>query len=174
MTEPVYLKALAALPTVRESAALDIRGTGFDPRRLVAAAKKAKQSEPNTSGSGTEYWCVFDVEAPTPHHGLNDAVQMARDNGISVAISNPCFELWLILHLADHRRWVSNQDARTRRSELDGSTGKQLDSPVYMRNRDHAAQRAQALDAEHRSAQRVHPADNPSSGVHLLLTAIEP
>ena len=25
---------------------------------------------------------------------------MARDNGIRVAISNPCFELWLVLHYA--------------------------------------------------------------------------
>jgi hypothetical protein len=43
-----------------------------------------------------EFWCVFDVEWPRNHPGLLEAVQQAQANGIYLAISNPCFELWLM------------------------------------------------------------------------------
>lgn len=42
-----------------------------------------------------EVWCVFDVD----DHPIDEALVQARDNGINVAISNPCFELWIYLHL---------------------------------------------------------------------------
>ena len=45
-----------------------------------------------------EVWCVIDVEAPTPHESLDRAVFKARDHGLNVAISNPCFEFWYLLH----------------------------------------------------------------------------
>lgn len=62
---------------------------GCEPSGLVEEARAAKRSERGQSTGITEYWCVFDVEAPTRHPRLNEAVQMARDNGINVAISNP-------------------------------------------------------------------------------------
>ena len=40
-------------------------------------------------------WCVFDID---DHPHVSDAKQMARDNNFEVAISNPAFELWLLLH----------------------------------------------------------------------------
>ena len=146
---------------------------GFGPRRLVEEARQARRSEPDAGDQRTDYWCVFDVEAPKQHHGLNDAFQMARDNGIGVAISNPCFELWLILHYAEHSRWISNQKARSIRHEHDGSTGKQLDSSAYMQRREAAVRRARRLAEAHESAERNFPQDNPSSSVYLLLDAVE-
>src|SRR5579863_6447941 len=47
-----------------------------------------------------EIWCVFDVDA---HPHLNEAKNQARDNGLNLAISNPCFELWVLLHFQDQR-----------------------------------------------------------------------
>ena len=35
-------------------------------------------------------------------------VASAGANGIRLAISNPCFELWLILHFQDHTAWLDN------------------------------------------------------------------
>ena len=35
------------------------------------------------------------------HPRVDDAKIMARDNGIGVAVSNPCIELWLYLHFAE-------------------------------------------------------------------------
>lgn len=45
-----------------------------------------------------QVWCVFDVD----HFEVAGAVVEARRKGIEVAVSNPCFELWLILHFGDH------------------------------------------------------------------------
>ncbi len=40
-------------------------------------------------------WCVMDVEQ---HKKLADALQKAKDKGVQVALSNPCFEYWFLLH----------------------------------------------------------------------------
>ncbi len=174
LTEPLYLKAFASLPQVRSVATLDIRGLGYEPRRLVEEAKSVKRSERNQWIGVTEYWCVFDVEAPTPHARLNDAVQMARDNGIKVAISNPCFELWLVLHYVDHDGWINNDDCSSLRRRQDKSQGKRLDGAVYMSRRHHAIERARRLATMHVRANRQLPDDNPSSSLYLLMEAICP
>jgi hypothetical protein len=65
--------------------------------RMKAAAKDAeRQGDANLAFD--EVWCVFDVDE---HPKLADARVQARDNGVNVAISNPCFELWLVLHFRD-------------------------------------------------------------------------
>ena len=174
LTEPRYLKALASLQEVRSAATLDIRGLGYEPRRLVEEARATKRTERRQSSGATEYWCVFDVEAPTQHARLHDAVQMARDNGIGVAISNPCFELWLVLHYADHESWIDNDACRTLRRQHDGSQGKSLDGAAYMPRRREAVIRARRLTTLHASASRELPDDNPSSGLYRLLEAVEP
>ncbi|MCY3949065.1 MAG: RloB family protein [Acidimicrobiaceae bacterium] len=174
LTEPLYLKAFASLQEVRNLATLDIRGMGCGPRKLVEEARDVKRSERGQSTGTSEYWCVFDVEAPRPHDRLHEAVQMARDNGINAAISNPCFELWLILHFADREKWIDNNDCRALRRRYDGSQGKSLDGAVYMGLRDRAIERAKRLEPIHTSAGRELPKDNPSSGMYRLLEAIEP
>ncbi len=173
LTEPLYLKAFASLQKVRDVATLDIRGMGYDPRRLVEYAKETKRLERRQQTGSTNYWCVFDVEAPTPHARLSDAVQMARDNDISVAISNPCFELWLVLHYTDRDRWINNYDCRGLLRQYDNSQGKQLVGDVYMPLRHQAIKRAKRLSALHASASRRHPNDNPSSSLYRLLEAID-
>ena len=48
-----------------------------------------------------ERWLVLDID-----HSLQgahvasfmEALKRAKDNGVQVALSNPCFELWLLLH----------------------------------------------------------------------------
>lgn len=174
VTEPRYLEAFASLHEIRDIATLDIRGMGYDPRRLVEEAKEVKKRERRQQTGHTNYWCVFDVEAPTPHARLSDAVQMARDNDISVAISNPCFELWLVVHYTDHDRWINNDDCRGLLRQYDNSQGTRLVGDVYMPLRHHAIKRAKRLATLHASASRKHPKDNPSSSLYRLLEAIDP
>ena len=44
------------------------------------------------------------------HERFDEAVSLCKMNGIGVARSNPCFEVWLILHMVDYDR----QDDRHR------------------------------------------------------------
>jgi hypothetical protein len=62
-------------------------------------------------GAGGEFdqvWCVVDVDE---YQDLEQAVRCAKRARIELAVSNPCFELWLLLHHSDHRGWVSGYDA---------------------------------------------------------------
>ena len=46
-----------------------------------------------------EVWCVTDVDHYEREGGkVTAAMAMAAESGINVAVSNPCFELWLLLH----------------------------------------------------------------------------
>ncbi|SRR6266545_2430194 len=55
-------------------------------------------------GEGDEFWLVCDCDHwnKSGHiKNLVGAIQECRQKGIQVALSNPCFELWLLLHFAD-------------------------------------------------------------------------
>lgn len=69
-----------------------------DPNSLVMLAVKQQANSPR--GSGDRFWCVYDRESEC---GISSAVhykalKLAEENGIQVAISNVCFEVWLLLH----------------------------------------------------------------------------
>jgi RloB-like protein len=52
----------------------------------------------NRGLEGGEFWLVMDVDR---HHALQAVCARAVGKGYKLAVSNPCFELWLWLHLAD-------------------------------------------------------------------------
>ena len=93
---------------------------------------------------------------------------------VHLAISNPCFELWLALHFEDHEAWLNNDAAGKLRRKHDRSSGKGLAGSQYMCRRADAARRARALTAKHAGDGREFPKDNPSSGMYRFLEAIEP
>jgi hypothetical protein len=177
-TEPEYLEALKRQPLVRDVAAVDIRvetGQGGSvPRTLATLAAAARSKAIEEDAEIDEFWCVFDVEWPTNHPGLLETVRQARANGIQLAVSNPCFELWLILHFQDHTAWLDNTQARRLRRRLDSSTDKGLDAAKYMPHTADATLRAARLNKRHLQDGTVFPHDNPSSGMHRLLAAVEP
>lgn len=53
---------------------------------------------------GDTFWVVCDCDhwvEPNHIQNLTHLLQQCRQKGIQVALSNPCFELWLLLHFAD-------------------------------------------------------------------------
>lgn len=176
-TEPDYLDALKRLPAVRNIAAVDLRvetGQGrTDPRSLVSLAIEARRRATATDEEIDQFWCVFDVEWPNNHPNLPEAVALARQNGVEVAVSNPCFELWLILHFQSRSAWLNTDEACRLRGKLDGSSGKGLNAASYMPLVDIAARRAVALDKRHSNQSTQFPHNNPSSGLFMLLAALQ-
>ena len=177
-TEPQYLEALKRQPEIRDVAAVDLRietgHGGAVPLTLVALAIDARNRAAAEEAEIDEFWCVFDVEWPRNHPGLSDAVRRARENEIHVAITNPCFELWLILHFNDHGAWLDNDAARRLRRGLDGSSDKSLEAAKYMPLVAAAARRAADLETRHQKDGAIFPDDNPSSGMHRLIASIQP
>jgi hypothetical protein len=177
-TEPQYLEALKRQPEIRDVAAVDLRietgHGGAVPLTLVALAIDARNRAAAEEAEIDEFWCVFDVEWPRNHPGLSDAVRRARENEIHLAITNPCFELWLILHFNDHGAWLDNDAARRLRRGLDGSSDKSLEAAKYMPLVAAAARRAADLETRHQKNGAIFPDDNPSSGMHRLIASIQP
>jgi hypothetical protein len=69
---------------------------GSAPISVVNYAIERKQ-EVETSSIRDKYdeiFCVIDID----EHQTDQAIQKARDNDLSMIISNPCFEYWYILH----------------------------------------------------------------------------
>ncbi len=52
----------------------------------------------NRSEPYNEVWCVFDVETTDNMVQVENALKDAEALKFKVAISNPCFEVWLIAH----------------------------------------------------------------------------
>lgn len=173
-TEPQYLRALNGVPEIRRAAAvrIDVQpATGKAPITLVDLAVNFLEST-NIDSEVDEVWCVFDVESPTSHPTLMAAVDLAEARGIRLAISNPCFELWLALHFADHTRAIDTAAAFRLLKQHDKTPGKGLDTSLYMVGRERAAKRARDLDALHERNGRNFPDNNPSSGMHHFLAAV--
>jgi hypothetical protein len=175
-TEPEYLNALKLQPAIREIAAVEIRvaqaSSGAVPLTLVRWAIEARGRALSENDEIDEFWCVFDVEWPINHPNLAEAIALAKANEISLAVSNPCFEVWLILHLKEHGAWLDNDQARKLRRQLDNSTDKGLDPARYMPYVGKASDRAAKLEERHLQDGTLFPNDNPSSGFHRLIASV--
>lgn len=170
ITEPAYIRALRSLPEVRERSAVRIElGSERDvPYPLVQLAAEKVDAE-----NVDEVWCVFDVEHPDPHPRLREALDHAERTGVKTAISNPCFELWLVLHSRDQRGSMSTREAVKLAAQLAEVDGKHLDADSLLSRRAEASARAVKLAQMHESAGHSFPDTNPSSGMPALLAAIE-
>jgi hypothetical protein len=169
-SEPDYVKALKKLPHIAENTALDLR---IHPEQGVPLTLVTKAMEHKRDPEIDECWCLFDVEWPQHHPNLHEAVKLAKSNGINLAISNPCFELWLILHFQDHHAFAHTGPAEKLSRQLDGRSGKRLDATVYMPLRKKAAWRAKNLDMRHERDGTPFPHNNPSSGMYKFLQELE-
>lgn len=134
----------------------------------TAIERKAKDGE-----EIDEIWCVFDVESPKSHPNLLNAIALAKKNGINLAISNPCFELWLILHFEDQTAYLTTSQAESKSRRLDGRDGKRINPDLYLENRQIAAERAVYLRKRHEGNSTLFPQDNPSSSMVDLLLSVD-
>jgi hypothetical protein len=172
-TEPGYFRAFRAELRNR-LVEIEVDDRGGVPKTLVertAARKKEAEREARSARDRylayDEVWCVFDIDE---HPLLPDALQQARDNRIHLAVSNPCFELWALLHFQDQSSYLHRHAVQSRlRHHLPGYD-KDLPfariHPAY----DQAVERARELDRRCETA--GNPGDNPSTGVHILTELI--
>ena len=99
VSEPSYFREFAN-EHANMLVKLDLRYPGV-PTTLVeqAVAFKKKHKRKNSFETNDQVWCVFDRDE---HPNIERAFITARDNGVKIAYSNPCFELWFLLHIQDH------------------------------------------------------------------------
>jgi len=168
-TEPAYFRYWRH-ETRNNMVTVEILPAGMDPRSLVRlAAERKRESErladklDNTFEKYDEIWCVFDRDE---HPNFEGAKQHAHANGIRLAISNPCVELWFLLHYEDRRAHIKREEVcRKFRRHHPGYRKVppvQELRPYY----EEAVRRARDLDAW-QSSQGC-PGRNPHTGVYAL------
>ncbi len=79
---------------------------GCTPAEVVAAAaarrKSLRREGASDRGDKTSVWALIDLEADEQRRTqAHKAKADGQRQGISVALSDPCYELWTLLHLED-------------------------------------------------------------------------
>lgn len=170
VTEREYLSLIC-----RDSVKLQFGKSRSTPIQLVEQAKRDRSAD---QGSRTvnrlfdEIWCIFDRD---DHHGFHEATRAAQRANIRTAVSNPCFELWLLLHVKQQTAYISTSEAQAQAGALNLIDGKNLAAAglgTLESSYEVAKRRALELDKMH-ERNGSSRGSNPSSGVwriadHLL------
>jgi hypothetical protein len=169
VTEPGYFRGLKhdlrAAPVT-----IEINDRSGVPKTLVERAvelKKAAEArakrERNAYLRYDQVWCVFDVDA---HPNLPEARQQAKAHGIRIALSNPCFELWILLHFQEQRAHLERgAAAHACRQHLP----RYRKAVPYDALKDRYAEALKrAVDLAGWQKSRGNAGANPSTDVHLL------
>lgn len=170
-TEPDYVRALKQLDHIRENTtiAVEIARDHVVPYPLVQRALSKTGVE-----DVDEVWCLFDVESPQKPPRLREAIQLAEQSGVRIAVSNPCFELWLLLHDRAVSGHLTTSQAEKHAQDLLGVDGKNIVDPSTLIGRKaKARERAVRLRAGHDSAGTMFPDDNPSTTVDMFVESVE-
>ncbi len=172
-TEPDYIRGYER--HVRNATVkIEIPDARGEPKKIVEIAKELKRAaETEARRQGDLYldfdevWCVFDRD---DHPRFHNACTMARDNGFELAVSNPCVELWLILHFREspgprHR----NDLSRMLRGELP-NYDKHVDFDEFADGVEKATARARRLDVD--AEGMGESGRNPTTGFYRLTDSI--
>lgn len=114
-TEPFYFRALIREEALRLVEVVIDDRSGVPKTLVERSIQLTRDAARDAKREGDDFlryddvWCVFDVDS---HPNLPGAKQQARDNGVHLAISNPCFELWLLLHFQDHTAFIDRKKLR--------------------------------------------------------------
>ena len=177
VTERQYLKYMQKVAPGSCRARLKLGSAESDPIKFVNKAVRQLAYDKRRKDGRTfdEIWCVFDYDAHFEQPcNLLMLLNHASSRDINVAVSNPSFELWLVLHcqavtgtvhrhaiqgIADKLKLVD--DKRIREVAL---SGLQRDYAV-------ARQHARALRVQHQH-NGIHETSNPSTAVWELVDEI--
>ncbi|MYF37113.1 MAG: RloB domain-containing protein [Synechococcus sp. SB0678_bin_12] len=176
-TEPVYLETFKkTLP--RESVfRLELEivpGVGV-PMTVVNRAIQKLENLKNSQESLSEkdsVWAMFDRDE---HPKFDEAKYKAKREGVHLAVSNPCFEIWGIYHYQDWEGPIGRDQCQKRLEELcpsyDRKSGKIFEDQDIIKDKycDAIRRAEKSLDSRE---QEGDPEGNPSTSVHRLINAI--
>ncbi|WP_392423141.1 RloB family protein [Edwardsiella piscicida] len=186
-TEPSYLKSYIEHRARGKSKVISVENTKKNtPVQLVDEAIAKKKSKESTDGD--VFWVVYDRESVSkyPREKHKQAYDKAIRHGINVAISNVCFEFWIILHFEKTTQPYSSYDDLYKNSPLREHLKKinitkyeKGDSDLYYKLRDGvdcAKKRAKAINKQVAEASQIGSEIydySPYTNIHELLDEID-
>lgn len=117
-TEPAYFRAIA---NRYDRVGLAVTGVGGIPetvaQRAISDARRGGGAANRRSSfeEQDQVWAVFDRNG---HASFSQALTRCRQAGVHVAYSDPCFELWLALHLEDYDKPAASVHLQRRLQSL--------------------------------------------------------
>jgi hypothetical protein len=172
-TEPEYFRGFAkACRNPRVD--VEIAPEHGVPKTVVEVARdRKKEAEKDAAREKDDnliydsVWSVFDIDE---HPRVGEAKEMARDNGIDLAISNPCFELWLLLHFQENPGMQDRAAMKKKLKKHVPEYDKHVDYATYSAGYEQAVARSRKMD---QAAEEAHdPHRNPTTGVCELTELI--
>jgi RloB-like protein len=171
VTEPNYFNDLRHQTRSLVELRIEPGGT---PKALVEQAVEAKRAAEKAAKRGKDEnlkydvaWCVFDVDE---HPFVAEARQQASDNGIRIAVSNPCFELWALLHFQDQHAHIERHEVQRLCRHYMPRYDKRLPCETLLAVYHEAVRRS--VELERWQHTRGTDGGNPSTGVHKLTEQI--
>jgi hypothetical protein len=168
-TEPNYFNSLRRelrLSTVE----VVVKGTSRDPLKVIDSAISLRLDRKDYPFD--DVWCVLDVENPVENPLFAKATDKALGGKIELAVSNPAFEYWYLLHFKETSQPFS--DASHLLDALESFLPKYTKSadvfPEIFKHTDVAIQRASRLLSNHPDKGKSYP--NPSTTVFLLVKSL--
>jgi RloB-like protein len=161
-TEPLYFEGFR-IPI----SSVKVLGVGMNTLSVV---KEAIRLRDEATKRYEQVWCVFDRDNFTSKR-FNQALDLAKQNGINVAYTNQAFELWYLLHYHYHDAATSRDLYKKMLTERMGRKYKKKDSTMYQElldKMDDAIRNAKRLSKSHGKNHNPEK-DNPSTTVHLLV-----
>ena len=166
VTEPEYLRLLAKDNC---NVGLKIKKCGKSPEKLLQEAQKFDISNKRIR-EVDEIWCIFDVD----HHTIQQVAEIRRSankDNVQMVVSNPCFELWLVLHKEEQTACITSKKIKRRAEDLKMIDGKAIAAtrwPCLFDKYEDAKARAIDLDKMHQR-KVSQPGSNPSTDIWKLV-----
>lgn len=172
-TEPEYFKIFVRIHGARTVEVVPI-GLGGDPKKVVQRAiVELKKLRKDPLGGKDSVWAVYDRDERSR---LAEAKDMALANGVGLAVSNPCFELWGVFHYHDLNAQMDRRDCQRLLSQSCPAyslhKGKLFNDAEVIENNYPAAVRRGRASLVHRTREGD-PEGNPSTSVHQLTEHIK-
>ena len=179
-TEPSYLRAFKEIhvpPHVKSSVfnLKIISGDGFGggvPMTVVNCAVEELQKLQGTLSREDSVWAMFDRDE---HPEFEEVKRKARNQGVQLAISNPCFEIWGIYHYKDWQGPIERDQCQKELKKLCPSYNRKsgktfIDRDMIKDKCCDAIERAEkSLNSREEEGD---PEGNPSTTVHCLIRTI--
>jgi hypothetical protein len=162
-TEPRYFRALRASKRLSNVHVEIAEGRGGDQNTVIEEVKKLRETN---SDNYDHIWCVFDCESADRKSIFEQAIIEGRHQGFDLAVSNPCFEYWLLLHFEfSSAQFSSCKEVVKRLNKHIGKYDKAMDCSVFIEHLINAIQNANRIDS-------LNEFPNPSTNVHLLVRKV--
>jgi len=190
VTEPVYFDLLLRdlqLSVVR----IKVQpGDHSDPRHVIRTAEREAKEQLRKARKGVlgisepakfdHVWAVVDTDVAVRMGFWNDVQQLAAARKVTLAHSTPCFEFWLLLHIAGFTTRADLVDGDTAKSAVkhalgrDYSTNEEVAKEViatFLSKWPEAVAHGEQVRRHHEAAATPQPA-NPSTEVDRLVRAM--